>query len=75
MNVIYSASTFDRFTSGISIFTLILMSTSLHGNRFLNLFMTEAMELPASVLFYLIADRSVGRNKNEAYKTLKRTLI
>ena len=37
-----------------------MMSTSLQGNPFLNFFLTAMMELPASLLFYFIVDRSAS---------------
>ncbi|KAK7116168.1 organic cation transporter-like protein [Littorina saxatilis] len=51
---------FAWFTCAFTFFALYMMSTSLHGDRFLNYFLTALMELPPSILFYLVVDR-VGR--------------
>ncbi|KAK7100198.1 organic cation transporter protein-like [Littorina saxatilis] len=48
------------FTCAFAFFALYMMSTTLHGNRFLNYFLTAAMELPTGFVIYFILDR-VGR--------------
>ncbi|KAL8602215.1 hypothetical protein ACOMHN_022728 [Nucella lapillus] len=45
------------FTCAFCNFTLVVMSSSLHGSRFLNFFLIVVSELPACVLFYCIVDR------------------
>ncbi|XP_076465344.1 solute carrier family 22 member 7-like [Babylonia areolata] len=52
------------FTCSFSYFALFMMSTSLHGNRFLNFFLVCLMEFVSSLLLYYLSNR-VGR-KNTA---------
>ncbi|XP_076453582.1 organic cation transporter-like protein isoform X2 [Babylonia areolata] len=47
------------FTCTFSAFSLYVMSTSLHGNRFLNFFLTASMKLPAGLLFFYMVDRQL----------------
>ncbi|XP_070174694.1 organic anion transporter 3-like [Littorina saxatilis] len=46
------------FTCALSMFTLYVMSSTLHGNRFLNFFLTASTQLPSAILFYTIVDKA-----------------
>lgn len=46
-----------RFTCAFSFFALYMMSTSLHGNRFLNFFLMALSELIPGFIFYILVDR------------------
>ncbi|XP_076465661.1 solute carrier family 22 member 7-like [Babylonia areolata] len=52
------------FTGAFAYFALYMMSTSLHGNRFMNYFLISLMDIISSVLVYYLSNR-VGR-KNTA---------
>ncbi|KAK7503603.1 hypothetical protein BaRGS_00005142 [Batillaria attramentaria] len=51
---------FSWFTCAFSFFALYMMSTSLHGNRFLNYFLTSIMEIPPGFIFFVLVNR-IGR--------------
>ncbi|XP_070174696.1 organic anion transporter 3-like [Littorina saxatilis] len=46
------------FATAIAFFSLYMMSTRLHGNRFLNYFLTALMEVPPGFLLYYLVDKS-----------------
>ncbi|XP_070194960.1 organic cation transporter protein-like [Littorina saxatilis] len=54
------------FTCAFAFFALYMMSTTLHGNRFLNYFLTAAMELPPGIVIYFILDRAGRKTATRA---------
>ncbi|XP_076465986.1 organic cation transporter-like protein [Babylonia areolata] len=58
------------FTCAFSFFALYMMSVSLHGDRFINYFLSAVMELFPSILFFFLVDRLGRRTSSRPFYLL-----